>query len=115
MLIRKSVCAALALIPCLPMMPARAADMKSPITLVAQTELPDIVGDFDHLTVDLKRKHLFVTAEVHHSVEMFDLMTGKHLQSIGGFKTPHSIAFSPEKDELLICDGGVSSLVLLAG
>ncbi|QHN03439.1 hypothetical protein FTO74_08720 [Granulicella sp. WH15] len=115
MFIRKSIYAALALTTCLPTLPARAADMKSPITLVSQTELPEIVGDFDHLTVDLKRKHLFVTAEVHHSVEMFDLMTGKHLQSIGGFKTPHSIAFSPEKDELMICDGGDSSLVLISG
>ena len=77
--------------------------------------MPEIIGDFDHFTVDLKRGHLFVSAEVHHSVEMFDLRTGDHLQSIGGFKTPHSIAFAPEKDELMVADGGDSSLVLLSG
>ena len=98
-----------------PTLPLHAEDMKSPITLVSQVYMPDIVGDFDHLTVDLKRKHLFVTAEIHHSVEVFDLTTGNHLQSIGGFKTPHSIAFSPEKDELMICDGGDSSLILMSG
>jgi hypothetical protein len=27
-------------------------------------------GDFDHLAVDLKRNHLFVSAEVHHFVEI---------------------------------------------
>jgi sugar lactone lactonase YvrE len=115
MSVSNSICAALAFAACLPLGTAHAADMKSPITLVSQVELPEIVGDFDHLTVDLKRNHLFVTAEVHHSVEVFDLKTGKHLQSVGGFKTPHSIAFVPEKDELLICDGGDSSLVLLSG
>jgi DNA-binding beta-propeller fold protein YncE len=46
---------------------------------------------------------------------MFDLKTGAHLQSIGGFKTPHSIAFAPEKDELLVADGGDSALILLSG
>jgi hypothetical protein len=87
----------------------------SPVTLVKTTYLPEIVGDFDHFTVDLKRGHLFVSAELHHSVEMFDLRTGDHLQSIGGFKTPHSIAFAAEKDELMVADGGDSSLVLLSG
>src|ERR1700681_866526 len=87
----------------------------SPVTLVRTIYMPEIIGDFDHFTVDLKRGHLFVSAEVHHSVEMFDLKTGDHLQSIGGFKTPHSIAFAVEKDELMVADGGDSALVLLSG
>jgi hypothetical protein len=93
----------------------RTVAAESPLTLEKVTYLPEIVGDFDHFTVDLKRGHLFVSAEVHHSVEMFDLRTGDLLQSIGGFKTPHSIAFVPEKDELMVADGGDSSLVLLSG
>jgi DNA-binding beta-propeller fold protein YncE len=92
-----------------------AAGEASPVTLVKTIYMPEITGDFDHFTVDLKRGHLFVSAEVHHSVEMFDLKTGDHLQSIGGFKTPHSIAFAPEKDELMVADGGDSSLVLISG
>jgi hypothetical protein len=92
-----------------------AAGEASPVTLVRTVYMPEIVGDFDHFTVDLKRGHLFVSAEVHHSIEMFDLKTGEHLQSIGGFKTPHSIAFAAEKDELMVADGGDSSLVLLSG
>jgi hypothetical protein len=95
--------------------PAAIAGEESPVTLVRTTYLPEIVGDFDHFTVDLKRSHLFVSAEVHHSVEMFDLRTGDHLKSIGGFKTPHSIAFAPEKDELMVADGGDSSLILVSG
>jgi DNA-binding beta-propeller fold protein YncE len=86
-----------------------------PVTLVHMTTLPDITGDFDHFAVDLKRNHLFVSAEVHQSVEVFDLHTGEHLKSLSGFKTPHSLAFAPEKDELLVADGGDSSLLLISG
>jgi hypothetical protein len=66
---------------------AVAADKEpfQPLTLTHMTALPDITGDFDHFAVDLKRNHLFVSAEVHHSIEMFDLQTGEHLQSIPGF------------------------------
>ncbi len=84
-----------------------------PVTLLRTVYLPEIVGDFDHFAVDMKRNHLFVSAEVHHSVEMFDLKTGEHLRSIGGLKTPHSLAFDTTKDELLVADGGDSALILL--
>jgi hypothetical protein len=90
-------------------------ESRGPLTQIHATPLPEIVGDFDHFTMDSRRNHLFVSAEVHHSIEVFDLRTGEHLQSIPGFKTPHSIAFVPEKDELLIADGGDSSLVLISG
>jgi DNA-binding beta-propeller fold protein YncE len=88
---------------------------QQPVTLLRTTYLPDIIGDFDHFAVDMKRGHLFVSAEVHHSIEMFDLKTGEHRQSIGGFKTPHSVAFAPEKDELMVADGGDSALILISG
>jgi DNA-binding beta-propeller fold protein YncE len=87
-----------------------------PVTLIHNIAVPNVAaGDFDHFAVDLKRGHLFVSAEVNHSVEMFDLKTGAHLQSLSGFKTPHSLAFVPEKDELLVADGGDSALILVSG
>ena len=90
------------------------AQSLQPLTLVGMTALPEITGDFDHFAVDLKRNRLFVAAEEHHTLEMFDLKTGKHLQSIGGVKTPHSIAYVPEKDELFIADGDDSACVVLS-
>jgi hypothetical protein len=115
-LIKKNICffSAIIFLICIPVS-AKAAEPQTPITLLSTTYLPEIIGDFDHFAVDLKRNHLFVSAEVHHSIEMFDLKTGAHLQSIGGFKTPHSVAFAPEKDELLVADGGDSALILLSG
>jgi hypothetical protein len=115
-LFKKSTCLFFTVIflMCIPAR-AKAAEPQAPVTLLSTTYLPEITGDFDHFAVDLKRNHLFVSAEVHLSVEMFDLKTGAHLQSIGGFKTPHSVAFASEKDELLVADGGDSALILLSG
>jgi DNA-binding beta-propeller fold protein YncE len=115
-LIKKNICffSASIFLICIPAR-AKAAEPQAAVTLLSTTYLPEIIGDFDHFAVDLKRNHLFVSAEVHHSIEMFDLKTGAHLQSIGGFKTPHSVAFAPEKDELLVADGGDSALILLSG
>jgi hypothetical protein len=82
-----------------------------PVTLIRNIAVPNVpAGDFDHFAVDLKRGHLFVSAEVNHSVEMFDLKTGEHLQSLSGYKTPHSLAFASAKDELLVADGGDSAV-----
>jgi DNA-binding beta-propeller fold protein YncE len=87
-----------------------------PVTLIHNIAVPNVpAGDFDHFAVDLKRGHLFVSAEVNHSVEMFDLKTGEHLKSLDGYKTPHSLAFVPEKDELLVADGGDSALDVVSG
>jgi len=115
-LFKKNICffSAIIFLICIPA-GANAAEPQAPVTLLSTTYLPEIIGDFDHFAVDLKRNHLFVSAEVHHSIEMFDLKTGAHLQSIGGFKIPHSVAFAPEKDELLVADGGDSALILLSG
>jgi DNA-binding beta-propeller fold protein YncE len=115
-LIKKNICffSAIIFLICIPAR-AKAAEPQAPVTLLSTTYLPEIIGDFDHFAVDLKRNHLFVSAEVHHSIEIFDLKTGAHIQSIGGFKTPHSVAFATEKDELLVADGGDSALILLSG
>jgi DNA-binding beta-propeller fold protein YncE len=97
--------------------PAKAAASSelTPVTLTRITPLPEIVGDFDHFAVDLKRGHLFVSAEEHHSIEMFDVKTGEHLRSIPGVKTPHTLAFVPEMDELFVADGGDNACIVLSG
>jgi hypothetical protein len=39
--------------------------------------LPGIDGDFDHFAYDLKRNRLIAAAEEHHTLELFDLKSGK--------------------------------------
>jgi DNA-binding beta-propeller fold protein YncE len=85
----------------------------APLKLLHTTPLPGFHGDLDHSLVDLKGGRLFVTAEVHKTVEVFDLKTGDRLHSITGFVTPHALAFRPEKNRLFVADGGSPGTVKL--
>lgn len=80
------------------------AEVKQPLKLVTTTPLPGFSGDFDHFALDLKGKRLFLTAEDHKTVDVFDL-EGKHLHSITGFGQPHAALFLPESNKLIVTDG----------
>jgi hypothetical protein len=79
---------------------------KPALKLLETTPLPGFTGDFDHFGIDLKGRRLFLTAEDHKTVEVFDLQTGKRLKSITGFGEPHAILYLPESDSLIVTDGG---------
>jgi DNA-binding beta-propeller fold protein YncE len=91
------------------------AQEKPPMKLVATTPLPGFTGDFDHFGLDLKGKRLFLAAEDHKTVEVFDL-DGKRLQSISGFGQPHAILFLPEVNKFIVTDGdGFGMVELVSG
>lgn len=84
------------------------------MTLYRSIPLPDITGgDFDHFAADLKNNRLYVTAEGHKSVEVFNLRTGEHLASVPGFGNPHSIHLVPDRHSLFIADGGEANVKVL--
>ena len=85
----------------------------APLKLLHTTPLPDFQGDLDHFAVDVKGHRLFVTAEVHHTVEVLDLNNGERIHSITGFGTPHEILFRSDSNTLIIADGGPDSSVKL--
>jgi len=85
----------------------------APLKLLHTTPLPGFKGDMDHFAVDLKGRRLFLTAEVHKTVEVFDLNTGDSIHSITGFGTPHEILFRPDSNTLIVADGGADSGVKL--
>jgi WD40 repeat protein len=89
------------------------AQTNAPLKLLHTTPLPGFTGDLDHSAADLGGHRLFVTAEVHKTVEVFDLNTGEHLHSITGFGTPHEILFRPDSNTLIVADGGADSSVRL--
>jgi DNA-binding beta-propeller fold protein YncE len=91
------------------------AQDKSPMKLVATTPLPGFTGDFDHFAVDLKGKRLFLTAEDHKTVEVFDL-DGKRIKSITGFGEPHAILFLLDVNKFIVTDGdGFGMVELVSG
>ncbi len=89
------------------------AQGNAPLKLLHTTPLPGFHGDLDHSAVDLKGNRLFVTAEVHKTVEVFDLRTGEQIHSITGFETPHEILFRPNSNSLIVADGGSPGSVKL--
>jgi DNA-binding beta-propeller fold protein YncE len=91
------------------------AQEKLPLKLVATTPLPGFTGDFDHFAVDVKGKRLFLAAEDHKTVEVFDL-DGKRLTSIAGFGQPHAILYMPDVNKLIVTDGdGFGMVELVSG
>lgn len=68
--------------------------------------LPDNGGHFDHMGVDAKNKRLFMSDEDDGTVEIVGLESGKHLNTLKGFKVPHNIMYLPETNQVLVTDGG---------
>jgi DNA-binding beta-propeller fold protein YncE len=86
--------------------PALCAESGPALRLISSVDLPGIEGAFDHFAVDVKGSRLFLAAEEHHTVEVYDLQTGRAAHSITGLDTPHSIVYVPDVNRLFIVDGG---------
>jgi DNA-binding beta-propeller fold protein YncE len=82
------------------------AQSPAPLKLVKTVTLPGYSGDFDHLAIDRQRGRILVAAEDHATLEIFDLKTGNHLRTIGGFGAPHSILIRPNSPIILVTDSG---------
>ena len=83
---------------------ALAAAGNEPLILMHRTNFPGYDGDVDHLFADVGRQRLFVAAEDHGTVEVFNLETGRHLRSLRTFKTPHAFFLVPGTHRLIITD-----------
>lgn len=71
-----------------------------------RTELPGYTGDFDHFAFDAAGKRLFLAAEDHGTLEVFDLDNGAHLSTLGGVEVPHAPLYLPSSGRLVVTDSG---------
>jgi DNA-binding beta-propeller fold protein YncE len=55
---------------------------------------------------------LFLTAADHHSIQIFDLKSGKWMRSITGLGKPAGIMYVPETNRVLFSDGAGSANIL---
>jgi DNA-binding beta-propeller fold protein YncE len=81
-----------------------ALSRKSPI------DLPNVNGRIDHFSADLKGQRLFVAALGNHTVEVLDIQSGKHLQTISGLAEPQGVYYDPASNRLFVAcarDGAV--------
>jgi hypothetical protein len=89
------------------------AQEKLPLKLIIRTPMPGFTGDFDHFGLDLKGNRLFLAAEEHKTVEVFDLRTGERIHSIQGFGQPLMMVYLPESNRLVVTDGGDGAVQLV--
>lgn len=90
---------------------AAATAATAPLNLTGSVDLPGYKGDFDHFAADTDGGKLYLAGEDGHALEVFDLATGRLLQSIGGQGAPHSPFLIPGKKELLVVEGEQASPV----
>ena len=90
-----------------------AAGSDAPLRLLGRTELTGYSGDFDHFAVDVAGNRLFLAAEDHGTLEVFDLHSGQHLKTVKGVETPHSIFYMPDRNRLLVTDSGTGMTKVL--
>jgi DNA-binding beta-propeller fold protein YncE len=91
------------------------AQTAAPLVLQKTISLPGVSGGFDHFAINLGEQVLFAAAKDHHTIEVVDLKTEKVIQSIGGLKKPHGLAWIPETSRLYVADGGLSQLKVYQG
>lgn len=82
------------------------ANERAPLKLVNSVDLPQYSGDFDHFAADVSGNRLFLAAEDHGTLEVFDLKSTKWLHTVKGFDVPHSILYFPASQKLFVTDGG---------
>ncbi|HEX7914171.1 hypothetical protein [Rudaea sp.] len=80
------------------------------LTAAGGTELPGYEGDFDHFAVDIKGNRLFLAAEDHNTLEVFELSSLKHLKTIDGLETPHGLLYLPDANKLIVTQTGSDGL-----
>lgn len=83
------------------------------LQLLGRTELPDYSGDFDHMAADIRGNRLFMAAEDHGTLEVFNLNTGARERTLTTFGTPHGILFLRRANRLIVSDSGNAGTVIL--
>jgi len=91
-----------------PVSPVPVVDPHPTATLIGRSTgwKPGYSGDFDHFGVDVKGNRLFLAAEDHGTVELFNLKTGKHERTLTGVQTPHAFVYLPKHNRLIVTDSG---------
>lgn len=88
----------------------------APLKLVQTLTLPaEAKGNFDHFGVDLKGNRLFATPEDYKAVVVFDLKSGKLIQTMGGIARPHAVLYREDLNRIYVTDGTAGDLKIFDG
>jgi YVTN family beta-propeller protein len=94
---------------------AVAQTASAPLMLEAKIPLGSISGRLDHLSVDTKRRRLFVAELGNNSLGVLDVAAGKVLRTITGFREPQGVAYVPFSDSVYVANAGDGWVRVLDG
>jgi len=77
--------------------------------------MPAVEGRIDHLAVDVAGKRLFVAALGNDTVEVIDISGMRVIKSIAGLHEPQGIRFLPDRNRVVVANGGDGSTVFYDG
>lgn len=111
----KSRCVGFAIILCFAFQAH--AQSAAPLKLVQTIKMVNVpAGPYtDHLAVDTAGHRLFATPQAHHSVQIFDLNTGKLIHELSGMGNPHSVLYRSDLNRIYVTDGGAGLLRIFNG
>src|SRR6266436_3065666 len=87
----------------------------APLRLVNTMSLPGVSGRFDHSAVDLRGQRLFITGRDANTLEVVDLETGKHVQSLPGFPQPQGAYYVASVKKLFVSTRDDGACKILSG
>ena len=87
----------------------------APLVLEAKIPLGEVSGRIDHLSIDTKRRRLFVAELGNNSLGVVDLAAGKVLRRIAGLREPQGVAYAPFADSIYVANAGDGSVRVLRG
>src|SRR3954466_15458211 len=74
-----------------------------------------VEGRIDHLAVDVASKRLFVAALGNDTVEVIDISGMRLVKSIAGLHEPQGIRFLPDRNRVVVANGGDGSTAFYDG
>jgi len=86
-----------------------------PLVLDGTIALPETSGRIDHLSIDLKRKRLFVAELGNDTVDVVDLASSKVVHRIAGLDEPQGVVYVLGSDRLVVACGGDGTVRIYGG
>jgi YVTN family beta-propeller protein len=77
--------------------------------------MPDVQGRIDHLSVDVKRRRLFVSALGNNTLEVIDTNASKRVKTISGLLEPQGVLYAPDNDRIFIANSKDGSVRIFDG
>jgi DNA-binding beta-propeller fold protein YncE len=107
----KSIITSLVCVCCLTACKGQAEFGAELLKLEKLIEMPGVRGRVDHMEINLKKQVLYVAALGNNSVEVIDVQKGATIHSIKGLDEPQGVVYIPERDEIVIANGGNGNCV----